>query len=108
MVIFICAFFSVLLGVLLGLFVGFFLFGLFGFQRKSRVKNDIPSPKREIIEPQESQESIKTIQLKDKLHSSSLSLDEFNCLADGVDYNEYLSKAKKNENNAYRCLKQEK
>ena len=60
MVIFICAFFSVLLGVLLGLFVGFFLFGLFGFQRKSRVKNDIPSPKREIIEPQESQESIKS------------------------------------------------
>lgn len=42
--------------------------------------------------------------LKKKIPKCDTTLDEFNCAADGTDYQEYLQKVRDQENDAYRML----
>lgn len=114
MIVWVLIFLSLLAGVLAGLYAGYCKWeykynnqkikSLFTRSQQvckqwiSKIQNKI---KRTFKTKKENEDL-----LKKKIPKCDTTLDEFNCAADGTDYQEYLQKVRDQENDAYKMLAQ--
>lgn len=112
MFVWIAFFFSLLAGVLSGLYIGCCKWEIKkrpkgksakGSHLKQKGRQLFDKIRQKIVKTQKPKQETENL-LKKKIPQSDITLDEFNCAAEGADYQEYLQKMRKQENSAYKML----